>query len=305
MHLSLKSGMLLASLLLIFPYPAHAALSVFTCEPEWKALTETIGKGYVNVTSAISPLEDPHQVRARPSLMAAIRKADLVFCTGAGLETGWLPLLLQRAPANVQPGKNGYLMAADYVNRLDIPVKIDRNMGDIHPEGNPHIQLNPYHYFAIAKVLTERLALLDPPHASYYQAQLHAFTIEWDAHIKRWEKEAASLKGMPVIVHHTSWAYLVDWLQLEQVAALEDKPGIPPSIAHLQDMLTTLQSHPAEVILRTTFDDERPSLWLSGKINIPALILPFTVGNHGTTSLVELFDTLISQLNEVHSHAHK
>jgi zinc/manganese transport system substrate-binding protein len=130
--------------LAFFATPAHAALHVFACEPEWEALAKEIGGDKVETVSATTPDQDVHYIQARPSLIAQVRRADLVVCTGADLEVGWLPVLLrQGGNAKVQPGQDGYLEASSAVQLLEVPTSVDRSQGDVHPYGNPHIQLDP------------------------------------------------------------------------------------------------------------------------------------------------------------------
>src|SRR5258706_15831614 len=125
---------------LVAVQPAVAALNVFACEPEWAALAQEIGGDKLNAFSATTALQDPHHIEARPSLIARVRNADLIVCTGSELEVGWLPLLLtQSGNSRIQPGSPGFLEASQYVVRLEIPKVIDRALGDIHPSGNPHI----------------------------------------------------------------------------------------------------------------------------------------------------------------------
>ena len=139
--------------------PALAAVNIFACVPEWASLARELGGDKVSVYQASSPLQDPHRIEARPSLVAQMRRADLVICTGAELETGWLPVLMQTAGnRNVQPGTPGYIAAADYVDRLEKPTQLDRAAGDIHPGGNPHVQLDPRNIAKIAVVVSDRLA---------------------------------------------------------------------------------------------------------------------------------------------------
>src|SRR5436190_18317210 len=128
---------------LVVAAPAVAALNVFACEPEWAALAQELGGDKASVYSATTALQDPHRIEARPSLIARIRSADLVICSGSELEVGWLPLLLtQSGNSRIQPGTPGYLEAAQFVARLEIPKVIDRSLGDIHPGGNPHVHLD-------------------------------------------------------------------------------------------------------------------------------------------------------------------
>lgn len=150
-------------------HTAQANVNIFACEPEWGALAKEIGGDKVTVTNATTALQDPHQIQARPSLIAAVRKADMVFCDGAELEVGWLPILIRQAGnTNVQEGQPGSLFAASYVKKLEVPKVLDRSMGDIHAEGNPHIVTDPRNVRTVAKVFADRLKTLDQPNAAYY-----------------------------------------------------------------------------------------------------------------------------------------
>lgn len=214
--------------------PAMAAINLFTCEPEWKALADEIGGDQVTSSSATTGLQDPHHIQARPSLIARVRKADMFICTGADLEIGWLPLLLRRAGnSQLQKGQKGYFMATRHVRILGKPKMIDRSQGDVHAAGNPHIQTNPKNILPVAKALAKRFMEIDPQQASYYQSRLDDFSKRWKAALKRWKKMTRPLKHLPIVVHHESWIYLEDYLKLNQIATLEDKPGIPPTSGHL------------------------------------------------------------------------
>ena len=283
---------------------ANDKIHVFACEPEWASLAKEIGGDQIDAFAATSARQDPHHVRAKPSLIAAMRKADLVVCSGASLEIGWLPILLQKAGnTNTQPGSNGFLMAADVVPVLEKPVRLDRADGDVHPEGNPHIQLNPYNIALVAKALTEHLQEVDAANAELYQSHYDTFSKRWQEAITRWEAEAAGLKGVSVVVHHKSFTYLLDWLGMKEEGTLEPKPGIPPTTSHLESLLQTLNHHPVRMIIRTPYEPEDASQWLSEKTQTPAIILPFTVGGDAKSGdLFGLFDDTISLLNEA-NHA--
>ncbi|MHA1543967.1 MAG: metal ABC transporter solute-binding protein, Zn/Mn family, partial [Alphaproteobacteria bacterium] len=233
-----------------FAGPALADLSVFACEPEWGALSREVGGDKVKVRDATSPLQDPHFVTARPSLIAAVRKADIVVCNGADLEIGWLPLLLrQSANKDVQPSARGNFAAADFVEKLEVPTSVDRALGDIHPQGNPHIIGNPHNITIVAEALSQRFAQIDPENAAFYSANYQAFADRWRAAIIRWEAAAAPLRGLPVVVQHKTWVYLVAWLGLRVVTTLEPRPGIPPTTSHLQGVLNRIQGNPPKLIL--------------------------------------------------------
>lgn len=277
---------------------AQAALNVFACEPEWAALAKEIGGDKVDVIAATAGVQDPHHVRAKPSLLAAMRKADLVFCTGAGLEAGYLPVLMQQAaPTGVQPGNPGNLMAANSIRLMGVPEKVDRAMGDVHPEGNPHIQTDPRNILAAAKPLADRLAQIDPANADFYQKRLTDFTTGWRAAIQKWQNEAEKLRGLPVVVYHDEWAYLNRWLGLKEVATLEVKPGIPPTPSHLQDVLAAAKAAGVKTIILAPFDDDEAAHWLAEQTSAKIIHLPFTVGGmEGADTLQTTFDRTVSSL---------
>ena len=291
----------IALLLIIAAAPVNAlALDVFACEPEWTSLLMELAGDKVTVTTATTAFQDPHSLQARPSLIAAVRDADLLVCTGADLEIGWLPLLLRRAGnAAVQPGTPGQFLAADYVRRLEVPQSIDRAQGDVHPQGNPHIHLHPRNIARVAEALAKRLAEVDPANASEYASKLEYFLHRWDEATDAWEERGAGLRGMRLASHHKSFSYLADWLGLDIVATLESKPGVPPSGAQLAKMLESLTPAPPVGVIRTPYENEKPSLWLSERLDIPAIRLPFTVDATGdVVDLFSLYDATLRMLEE-------
>jgi zinc/manganese transport system substrate-binding protein len=278
--------------------PADAALSVFACEPEWGALVRELAGDLADVYVATTAQQDPHQIQARPSLIARIRGADLVVCTGAELEVGWLPVLQRRGGnPKVQTGQPGYFEAAQYVHMLEVPERLSRAEGDVHPEGNPHIQTDPRNIVAAATPLARRLETLDGANRAAYEARLQSFVQRWTAAMAKWELEAAPLKGVPVVSHHKSWAYLYDWLGIDEVGNLEPKPGVPPSTADLEALLQRLKERPARMVVYAAYQDPRPDEWLSKRAGIPAVPLPFTVGGSpGATDLFGLYEDTIQRL---------
>jgi zinc/manganese transport system substrate-binding protein len=277
---------------------AHAALRVLACEPEWAALTTELGGNLVDVSSATSAQQDPHQIQAKPSLIARARNADLVVCTGAELEIGWLPVLLQQSGnAKVQAGQPGNFAAADVVRKLDVPTQLDRSQGDVHAGGNPHIQTDPRNIALVAKALGERLQQVDPGHAAQYAQQVASFSQRWQQAMARWTAQAAPLRGQAVVSQHKAFVYLYDWLGLKEVAVLEPKPGVEPTASHLQSVVSTLKTTPARMVLYAAYQDPRPSEWLSKSAGVPAVKIPFTVGGtDGAKDLFGLFDDTVARL---------
>lgn len=280
--------MLTLIVLLLAGGPARAATNVFACEPEWAALATELGGKDVSVFAATTARQDPHQVQARPALIAKLRGADLLVCTGAELEIGWLPVLLrQAANGRVQPGTPGYFAAAEQVRLRDVPTRLDRAEGDVHAAGNPHVQTDPRNIRAIAVALAARLREVDPGHASGYGERERSFLARWDEAMKRWTVKAAPLKGVNVVVHHKAWTYLLDWLGMNEVGTIEPKPGVAPGSGYLAQLLEEIPRQKARMILYAAYQDPRPDEFVAGKSGIPAVMLPFTVG--GTDGAKDLF----------------
>jgi len=295
----LSISVLSLGLLICAPNSAYAKVNIFACAPEWGALAEQIGGDQVDVYTASRANQDIHHMRAKPSLLAGMRRADMVICSGASLEVGWLPILLQKAGnAQVQEGGLGSIMAADYVPMLEVMQHADRSMGHVHPEGNPHVHLDPSNILIIANVIAERLSEIDFENAQLYEANSKSFEEQWKQAMARWQTQAANLKGQKVVVYHKSWTYLLNWLGIESIASLEPKPGIPPTASHLEKVLKNVEGQNVIGILVSPFESDKAAKWLSEKSNIPVVDLPFTVGgNDQAKDLMSLFDDTIKRLN--------
>jgi zinc/manganese transport system substrate-binding protein len=286
----------------VIALPAAAAFNVFACEPEWAALAQELGGDKVSVYSATTALQDAHRIEARPSLIARIRSADLLICSGSELEIGWIPLLLtQSGNSKIQLGSPGYFEASQYVVKLEIPKVIDRSLGDIHPGGNPHVHTDPRNIAKIAPVLMERMAQIDPVNADSYRSRGKSFLERWQTAIARWERQAAPLKGVPVVVYHKDFSYFINWTGMRESASLEPKPGIPPTPSHLAELIDQMKRAPAKVIIYSPYNSPQAAEFLSSRANIPAVMVPFTVG--GTDKAKDLFgvfdDTITRLLGAV------
>ena len=291
---------LAAALLAALTLQAQAALNVVACEPEWAALARELGGDKVNATSATTALQDPHRIEARPSLIARMRNADLLVCTGMDLEVGWLPVLGQQSGnARLAPGAPAHFEAGRYITPIELPTRLDRADGDVHAGGNPHIQQDPRNIAKVAVALAARLAQIDPANAATYQARLADFQGRWSAAVQKWEQQARPLKGVAVVAHHKNMGYLWDWLGLREVATLEPKPGVEPSVGHLTELKSQQTRQPAKMVVRAAYEDPRASKWLSDEAHIPAVALPFTVGgNDKAVDLFGLFDSTVALLLE-------
>lgn len=276
---------------------ATAQLNIFACEPEYAALAKELAPE-AEIYSATTAMQDPHQVQARPSLIAKMRQADIAVCAGADLEVGWLPMLqMKSANAKVRSTDQGLFFAAEQVETIDQLTSVDRSMGDVHAKGNPHLHFSPERMLQVAKSLTEKLIATDPASKAQYVAALNDFSKRWSAAIPVWENKALPLKGKKVIAYHSSFKYLFDWVGMEQVADLEPKPGLPPSSSHLASLLTRAEAGDIMGIIVASYQDERGANWLGDRASLPVQVLPMSVGgNDQSQDLFSLYDSVLDLL---------
>jgi len=278
--------------------PTLAVLNIFTCEPEWGALAQELAGDKASVHSATTALQDVHRVEARPSLIARVRSADLLVCTGAELEIGWLPLLLtQSGNSKIQLGSPGYFEASQYVVKIEVPRILDRSLGDVHASGNPHVHLDPRNIAKVADALAERLVQLDPANADAYKARANSFGERWRAALSRWEQQAVRLKGVPVVVYHKDMSYFINWAGMREAGSLEPKPGLPATPSHLAELVEKMKREPAKAVIYSAYNSPRAAEFLSERAKIPSLMLPYTVGGTDKAKdLFGLFDDMIGRL---------
>jgi zinc/manganese transport system substrate-binding protein len=288
----------LALLLVTVALPSQAAIRVLATTADWGALTKELGGDRVDVYTATTAMQDVHRVEAKPSLVARARTADLMVANGAEIEAAWLPVLLQESGnGRIQRGVPGFFEAASAVTLVEVPSKLDRAMGDIHPLGNPHIQLDPRNVAAVARALTARLVAIDPAGAEYYGARGADFARRWSEATARWQAKAAPLRDMPVVIMHRDQAYLCRWLGMRELASIEPKPGLPPSVGYLGQLVTRLSASPPKIILINAYNDPKAAKWLSERVQAPVVVLPYSVGGSpAAKDLFGLFDDTIDRL---------
>lgn len=286
-------------LLMLLASPIRAELQVFACEPEWAALTKALVPD-ADITTATTHLQDPHYIEARPSLIAAMRGSDIAVCTGASLESGWLPMLLQRAAnPEIQEGRPGLFYASEHTSLYSAHDHVDRSLGDVHPEGDPHVHLDPARVPEIAGALMERLRELNPEQSAAIYRRYVSWRANWIRQRHEWLAVGHALEGKSVVVQHSSFGYLLRWLGVEAPLDLEPKPGLPPSAAHLGQLKSDPALERAGLILIADYQDPQAGEWLSDASGLPLVSLPSTVTDQPQSdTLAELISSIIGQLEE-------
>ncbi|MBA4502368.1 metal ABC transporter substrate-binding protein [Marinobacterium marinum] len=280
------------------PLPVQA-LSLFACEPEWAALARELAPE-ARMTSATHAYQDPHYIEARPSLIARLRRADLAICSGAALEAGWLPALQQRAAnPGVHNGQPGMLFIASVVETIDQLDEVPFGAGDVHPEGNPHLQLDPERLRQAGAAVSQRLAQVDPDQAAEYRARYLRWSLAWQQRLADWQARAEPLRGQRIVVQHSTFDYLWRWLGIEVIADLEPRPGVPPTPGHLNTLVGQVESGKPLAIVHSWYQAPDSAQWLARRTGVPVLALPSTIApDRGIGTPAQLFDHLLDQLLE-------
>jgi len=257
-----------------------AALHVVSSIPTLGSLAKEVGGNHVEVESLGKGYQDPHFVEPKPNLMLVLNRADLLLHVGLELEIGWLPpLVLGSRNPKIQPGELGNLDCSRAIPVLDIPTtKVDRSMGDIHPQGNPHYWLPPGNAKIIAREIAQRLEQLDPDSRAHYEKNLAAFNARVDAKQKEWAPMVARMKGVKVATYHKSWSYVSQWLGLEEIGYVEPKPGIPPDPQHLARLIAVMKQDRAQLLLVEDFYNKSVASLVAQKAGAKMLDLPSDVG---------------------------
>jgi len=257
--------------------PAFAKVKVVATLPWIGSVANEIGKEQVEITTLVKPNQDPHMVDARPSMILATRKADILMYNGLDLEIGYLPVLIEssRNP-NIQPGKPGNFDGSHFVTVLEKPVSVDRSMGDVHPLGNPHYHYSPRNILAVAEGMANALSIIDLPHAEAYKANLATFREKIRAKQKEWS--TLSTRGRRFVAYHKLFEYLAAGFGFTITAYVEPKPGIPPSAGYIERLIETIkESHP-NGILTTPIYGRKEVDFLAQKTGVRGVIIPHDVG---------------------------
>ena len=256
--------LIVTTLLLVVTGTVNAQLNVVATTSNMGMLVDTVGGPHVATRVLAPPNRDTHYLDVRPNMMTALRGADLVVSVGAELEIGWLPPAIDGAAnPRLQPGNSGYFEAAAQVQRVHNHVHADRSQGDVHPQGNPHVYLDPVRMGRIAVTLAERMADLDPDNAGTYRGNAERFRDQAQEHVARWQEQAHNAPG--VVLYHEDADYLLERLGIAVLGFLEPVPGVPPTGSHLRRMVNELDGHDG-VIIRYPYQSERHTGFLAGRL---------------------------------------
>ncbi len=281
---------------LLVATPVLAKTNVVATLPWIGSIARDIGKDKINVTVLAKPNQDAHYLEAKPSMILAARKADIIMYDGLDLEIGYLPLVIESAKnPKLLPGKPGNFDCSRFVTVLEKLGSVDRSMGDVHPLGNPHYHFSPSNVLRVAEGMAQLLSEADRPNAAYYQANYQAFAGRMKEKEKQWH--AIPLKGKKFVAYHKYFEYLAAEFGFQFVGYLEPKPGIPPSAAHIEQLIEQMKRTRPQAILVTPAIGEQEARSLSEKTGVKVIVLPHEVGSQpGTDDYFSFMEKVMTSL---------
>lgn len=263
---------------LVLAAPAFAGINVVATLPWIGSMAKEIGKDKVNITVLVKPNQDPHYVEAKPSMIHAASRADVLMYNGLDLEVSYIPLIIRSARnPRIQPGQKGNLDCSQYVNPIDkAHADIDRSMGDVHPMGNPHYHFSPGNVLKVAEGMAGALADLDQANSDFYRANFKTFAAKLREKKKQWS--SLPLSGKRFIAYHRLFEYLATDFGFQIIGYIEPKPGIPPSASHIERLIEDMKKSRPDGILTTGVYGKKEAASLSTKTGVPVIPLPSDVG---------------------------
>jgi zinc/manganese transport system substrate-binding protein len=257
--------------------PAFAKINVVATLPWIGSIVSDLGKDRIDVVTLVKPSQDPHLIEAKPSMILASRKADIMMYNGLDLEIGYLPLLIESSRnQKIQPGKMGNFDCSRYITVLEKPTSVDRSMGDVHPLGNPHYHYSPGSVGKIADAMVKTLAEVDPANAEFYRTNGKAFQQRLQEKQKEWDHMP---KGKQFLAYHKFFEYLAHDFGLQLIGYIEEKPGIPPTAAHIEKLVELLQRTKPDGILTTGYYERKAPDYLSRRTGVKVIVVPNDVGS--------------------------
>jgi zinc/manganese transport system substrate-binding protein len=291
-----------AGLLLAMPGPASAKIKIVATLADLGWIAEQVGGPDVEVEVLCQGHRDPHVLPAKPSLARKMKKADLLLYNGLELEIGWLPLLLDAARnpriRQGQPGELDCSLALPAGAILEVPTgEVDRSQGDVHPLGNPHYLLDPRHGVAVAHLLAHRLAQIDPAAAERFGQRAGELDTLLEARAAAWKAQLDALATRKIIVYHQQWEYLADWLDLEIVGVIENRPGISPAPRHVEQLIQLGRAQDGVMVIAATWNHIDGARHVADRIGAPLAVLPASSqAVDEAPGYLELFDVILDSL---------
>jgi zinc/manganese transport system substrate-binding protein len=295
---NMRKTIILIFIMLVFSLLTYGKVRVVTSYPYIADIAERVGGDGVSVIALAKGSHDPHYITPKPSFIAKLRKADLLIVNGGQLEIGWLPPVMRQANnPRINPRSEGFLSLIDYVKPIDVQESVSRSQGDVHPEGNPHIQLDPHNIPLFARAISDRLCKLDKENCTLYNRNFDAFNEKWKRKTAQWDKALGALEGVKVVEYHKVYDYLLHRYRFKLMGTLEPLPGIPPTTRHIGKTIEMMKEQNVGLVLQDVYHSSKTAKFVAGKAGAKVIIIPHDLGAvEEVTDIFSLFDQLVGRL---------
>jgi ABC-type Zn uptake system ZnuABC Zn-binding protein ZnuA len=198
----------------------------------------------VRVESLTDPRQAPHSREIVPRQIALLQSATLMVRVGLDHEP-WLPRALAAAgasPRDVDLSRVVAVLDAD-APRLSVTAR-----PHVHGYGNPHYWLDPENARAITAHILEALVIERPADRPVFELNRRRFVDRLDAGLARWRARLAPFAGIRLVAVHDTWPYFARRFGLVITGAVEERPGVPPSPAHLARLIERMRGAGVRVL---------------------------------------------------------
>jgi zinc/manganese transport system substrate-binding protein len=258
---------------------ADAKIRVVATIPDLADMARNIGGELLEIKSLATGVENIHAVPMKPSFATLLNRADVVILMGLEMEHAFLPALLEAARnPKILPSAPGYIDCSVYITPLEVPTRIDRALGDIHPGGNPHFNLDPVSGKAMARAITDGLARNYPAHDAVFKKNLATYLQTLDAAITRWQREAAPLRGVKLVSYHPDMLYFAQRFGMEPVGTIEIRPGVDPTPGHIVELEERMRREGVKLVVRELHYPANLAQTVAQRTGAKVVELPVMVG---------------------------
>lgn len=182
------------------------------------------------ITESVSCL---HDYTLQVNQMRAIEDAEVVVCSGAGLED-FLGDSLVYASAVIDASKNIHLLCNESHH--------EHEHAHDH-EQDPHIWLSPINAMAMAGNICDGLCENYPEHEELFHSNLCALKSELETLEAYAHEQLKELSCRQIITFHDGFSYMAADFDIEIVHAIEEESGSEASAAELIQLTNIVAEH--------------------------------------------------------------
>ncbi|MEW6073673.1 MAG: metal ABC transporter substrate-binding protein [Planctomycetota bacterium] len=281
------------------PASAPEKLKVVATISDLADIAGKIGGDRVTITTLAKGTQNIHRVQFRPTHLVRTGEADLFLQMGLSLEHSYVPeLLLAARNPQIRPGAPGFVNCSEGWEPVEVPAEISRrDAADVHPQGNPHFNLDPAAGGFLADRILEGLIRVDPDSADYYRERRAAYETELAAARERWAPLVEKLRGRKVVIYHQDFSYFARATGMTIAGTFEPKIGVPPTPTDLARLIELIRREGVTLLLTAKWSNNRSVHFVAEKTGAEILEVPVMVeGVAHTDSWIAMMDFLFAEI---------